>query len=423
MNLLLLGLSHKTAPVAQREKASLGDQAARALLADLLAGPASEAAVLSTCNRTEVYAVGDDAEAVAAAVSATLLDHTSIGADELACARYRHDGAHAAQHLFRVAASLDSMVIGESEIQGQVRDAWERARDVHSAGPFLNELFQRALETGKRVRSETGIGRGAVSVSSAAVDLARASGAIDDARVLVIGAGPVAESAAATMVAVGAGELVVANRTVASAHALAGQIGGRGVGFSDLPSELASADVVISSTGAPHTILGPGELAAATRPGHSKLVIDISVPRDIASEAAGVPGIELHDIDDLQEVVTRNVNGRQARALQGEPIVAEEAERFVTWSGGREAAPVLARLHESSERLRADEMRRFLARHDIATDEIEKIDALTRSLVNKLLMSPTVRARELAEAGDARDELDVIAHLFGLEDEPPGPED
>ena len=364
MQLLVIGLSHKTAPVAQREKASLSDEGARELLADLIGGPVREAVVLSTCNRSEIYLVGDDSIGMDVGAAAALVRHTAITAEELSCARYRHEFGDAARHLFRVASSLDSMVVGESEIQGQVRAAWERAREARSAGPILNELFQRALETGKRVRSETDIGRGAVSVSSAAVDLARTGGAITASRVLVIGAGPVAESAAATLVAGGAGELVVANRTVASANALAGQIGGRGVGFADLPAELAAADVVISSTGAPHPILGPDELAAACGPGRQKLVIDISVPRDVAAEAADVPGVELHDIDDLQEVVDRNLNGRKERAGRGEPIVAEEAERFVRWSGGREAAPVIARLHEVADRIRAEELERFLRRRD-----------------------------------------------------------
>lgn len=415
MHLLVIGLSHKTAPVAQREKASLSDDGTRELLADLIGGPIREAVVLSTCNRCEIYLVGDDPAGMDAGAVDALVRHTAISADEFSCARYRHDFGEAARHLFRVASSLDSMVVGESEIQGQVRDAWERAREARSSGPILNELFQRALETGKRVRRETGIGRGAVSVSSAAVDLARAGGEITAARVLVIGAGPVAESAAATLVAGGAGELVVANRTVASAHALAGQIGGRGVGFADLPAELAAADVVISSTGAPHPILGPDELSAACAPGRQKLVIDISVPRDVAAEAAAVPGIELHDIDDLQGVVDRNLNGRRERAGRGEPIVAEEAERFVRWSGGREAAPVIARLHEAAERIRGEELQRFLRGRDPRTLGHDELESFSRALVSKLLMSPTVEARRAAEAGDARDALDVLARLFALD--------
>ncbi len=420
MDLLVIGLSHKTAPVAQREKASLGDEGARDLLADLIGGPVREAVVLSTCNRCEIYLVGDDPAAMDAGAAAALVRHTAITADELSCARYRHDFGEAARHLFRVASSLDSMVVGESEIQGQVLAAWERARESRSAGPVLNELFQRALETGKRVRHETGIGRGAVSVSSAAVDLARSSSAITASRVLVIGAGPVAESAAATLVDGGAGELVVANRTLASAHALAGQIGGRGVGFSDLPDELAAADVVISSTGAPHPILGPDELAAACTPGRTKLVIDISVPRDVTAEAAAVPGVELHDIDDLQGVVDRNLNGRMERARRSEPIVAEEAERFVRWSGGREAAPVIARLHAAAEQIRDDEFERFLRRNEMTGVDRDALEAFTRSLVSKLLMSPTVEARRAAEAGDASDELAALARLFALDaDAPP----
>ncbi len=262
MTLLVLGLSHKTAPVAQREKAALSEAEARALLRELTAaGTVAEAVALSTCNRTEIYASAPDPSAAEDVLCALLVARTHISEDELACARYMLRDDRVATQLFRVASSLDSMVVGESEIQGQVRQAWELAVEEGASGPVLNRLFRQALEVGKQVRTQTRIGTGSASVSAVAVELAEE--VLDDLpgrQVLLIGAGRMAETTARTLVDHGVREVVVANRTVGTARELAGRVGWRGVGFDRLAQELRGADIVISSTDAPHPILRRHEL-------------------------------------------------------------------------------------------------------------------------------------------------------------------
>jgi len=242
VNLLVLGLSHKTAPVEQREKASLSEKEARALLRDLLAsGAVSEAVALFTCNRTEVYAAAPDALAAEDAVSAAIVEHSRISLDELACARYVLRDERAAAQLFRVASSLDSMVVGESEIQGQVRAAWELGAQESATGPILNQLFRQALEVGKSIRTQTHIGAGSSSVPAVALDLAEdVLSDLPGRRVLVIGAGRMAEATAHALVQHGVHEVVVANRTVSTARELAGRFGGRGVGFDQLAASSAA---------------------------------------------------------------------------------------------------------------------------------------------------------------------------------------
>ena len=282
MTLLVLGLSHKTAPIAQREKAALSEAEARALLRDLTAaGAVAEAVALSTCNRTEIYASAPDPAVAEDVLCALLVAGTHISEDELACARYILRDDRAATQLFRVASSLDSMVVGESEIQGQVRQAWELAVEEGASGPVLNRLFRQALEVGKQVRAQTRIGTGSASVSAVAVELAEE--VLDDLpgrQVLLIGAGRMAETTARALVDHGVREVVVANRTVGTARELAGRVGGRGVGFDRLAQELRGADIVISSTDAPHAILRRHELepVMAGRGARPMVIVDISVP-------------------------------------------------------------------------------------------------------------------------------------------------
>jgi glutamyl-tRNA reductase len=326
--LLVIGLSHRTAPVAQREKARLADSAARSLLGALLGHPAvGECAVLSTCNRTELLAVVADPAWGEAVLSQALVDHSRISRDELAAARYVHDDRAAARHLFRVAAGLDSMVLGESEIQGQVRAARELAR---GAGTLAH-----ALRAGRRVRAQTLVAAGAVSVSSVAVDLARvAIGDLRDRRALLVGAGRAAEAAAPALLGQGLAEVVVANRTPATASRLAARFGGRAAGLDALGDDMAAVDVVISSTDAARTILDTSILARALARGRGRplVIIDIAVPRDVDPRVGELPGVRLYDIDDLRRVAEANLDGRRREAVRAEAIVAAEVRRF---AGGR----------------------------------------------------------------------------------------
>lgn len=420
MHLIVVGLSHRTAPVEQREKAALTDGGARALLRAVVAQPGiTEAVTLSTCNRTEVYVRADDNAAAEEAVCAALVEHTEISRHELDCARYAHRDERVTAHLLRVASSLDAMVVGESEIQGQVRDAFERAQEEDTVGSVLDNLFRKALETGKRVRSETGIGAGAVSVASVAVELARETVAdLSERRALLIGAGEMAESTAAALVASGVGALVVANRTISTARGLADRIGGQGISFDRLPEELVAADIVISSTDAPHPLLGHDDIERAmrARPGRPMVLIDIAVPRDLEAEIASVPGVRLYDIDDLERVVEVNLNGRMREAELAEGIVTEEVRRFTEWRRTLSVAPTIGSLREKAERIRAGELERIAGQWDSLSDaDRDRVEQLTRAIVNKLLHEPTVRLRAAVADGDGVAHLESIRHLFGVE--------
>jgi glutamyl-tRNA reductase len=420
MHLIVVGLSHRTAPVEQREKAVLTDTSARAVVRDLVAHPAIEEAVaLSTCNRTEIYLRGQDSVDAEEAACAAIVEHTRISRDEFNCARYAHREERAAAHLFRVASSLDAMVLGESEIQGQVRAAFDRAREEASVGPVLDALFRKALEAGKRARTETSLGAGAVSVASVAVELATEVVAdVVGSRVLVIGAGDVAVATAQALVQAGVTDVVVANRTLTAAHRLAERIGGDAVDFEQLADELARADIVISSTDAPHLLLGHPEVETAmrARPGRPMVLIDIAVPRDLDAAAADVPGVTLYDIDDLERVVEVNLNGRRVEADRAENIVAEEATRFGQWRRGLAVVPTITSLRDKAEAIRQSELDKTTGQwNGLSEQDRERIDQLTRSIVNRLLHEPTVRLKDAVDDGDVVEHVETVRHLFGLE--------
>ena len=419
MHLVCVGLSHRTAQVEQREKASLSEHGTRALLRALLAERrVTEAVALSTCNRTEVYAVGHDLTATEDALVQAIVRQTTISISELDCARYLHLEERAAGHLFRVAASLDSMVLGESEIQGQVRSAWETAQEEETSGVVLNHVFRQAVEAGKRVRHETRISAGPTSVAAVAVRLAReAFGELPRRKALLIGAGQAGETTAQSLIDSGLSELVVANRTVSTSRAVAEKVGGRGVGFDQIAVELQAADIVISSTDAPHHVLARDDIerVMAGRPTRPLVLIDIAVPRDLDPRIGEVKGAVLYDIDDLDRVVEESVSERVREAERAEAIVAAEARRFAEWRHGLTVAPTISSLRERAEQIRQRELQRADGRWDsLSHADRDRIDALTRAIVNKLLHEPTVRARAAALEGDGLVQLEVLRHLFDL---------
>jgi len=413
-----IGLSHKTARVEQREKAALSDSSGRAALRALGADPPlRECAVLSTCNRTELYAVADAPGRAEEALRRVLLEHSRIDRSRLECALYVHHDSSAARQLFRVASGLDSMVLGESEIQGQVRAALVVASEERTLGPLLERMFRQALEAGRRVRRETQLGAGATSVASVAVELAAGSGELRGRRALLLGAGEVAEATARALLGRGLSEVVVANRTVATARAVAERFGGRGVGFDRLQRELRAADVVISSTDAPHPILPHEQVveAMASRPGRPLVLIDIAVPRDIDEAIGELPNVALYDIDDLERVVEDNLNGRRQEAERAEQLVRSEVVRFQRWWRGNHAEPVVRALWERAEQLRRSELsRRSAGWASLSPADRDRLDALTRSLVRRLLHEPTVALRRSAEGGDGLREIESFRRLFGL---------
>ena len=417
-HLVTVGISHKTAPVEQREKLALTDTNARTLARSLVRHPdIAEAVVLSTCNRTEVYAHALDAGGAEEAICDALVEvGTGMTRSEFDCVRYAHLDDRAVAHLFRVASSLDSMVVGESEIQGQVRQAWERCAEEQSTGVLSDRLFRQALEAGKRVRTETQVAVRPVSVSTVAADLARE--AIPDLggrRGLVLGGGRMAEATARALMERGLGELVVINRTVGTAREIAERLGGMGLGYDCLADELAKADVVVCSTDAPHALISAAqvEVALEDRPARPMVLIDIAVPRDVEPAASGVHGAVLFDIDDLERVVAQHRDAREEHARRAEVIVGEEVERYAAWRSGLAVTPVITSLREMAEAIRQGEIARA-SDAEMGAEEAERIDRVTRAILNKLLHEPTVRAREAAASIDGMRHVESLRHLFGL---------
>jgi glutamyl-tRNA reductase len=332
-HLLVVGLSHRTAPVAIRERAALDAQLERMMLQCLVRDPCvREVVALSTCNRTELYAHVRSPEEGQVALSAALVSWTAIGPGELARSRYVFADEDAVLHLLRVAASLDSMVLGESEIQGQVRQAVTRADAAGTVGPELRDLFRRALITGKRVRRNTGVGRGAVSAPQAAVALAaRHMPDLPQRRALVIGAGRAAEATAQVLVGRGLRDLVVLNRSDGAAERLAQRFGGRSAPLSALERELPDADILICSTDSPSPLVSADDVRRALGPARSEplVVIDIAVPRDVDPAVRNMPGLVLFDVDDLEAVVRGHHDQRRREAMRAELIVRDEADRHL----------------------------------------------------------------------------------------------
>jgi glutamyl-tRNA reductase len=431
--LLALGLSHKTASLALRERLAFTEGRAAAVLADLRGHPAiHEAVAISTCNRTELYlAVGDPVEAESAALG-VLAREGEIRPTELLGRLYSMREADAVRHLFEVAAGLDSMIVGEAEVQGQVKRAYELALVEGATGPLTNRLFRDALAAGKRVRTETGVSRARVSVSSVAVDLARTViGPLESRSALVIGAGENGEGVARALAGMGVRTLFVANRRHDRAIGLAQRFGGAAVRFDDLPGELARADIVVSSTGSPHQIVGREELevVAAERQGRPLILIDIAVPRDIDPAVREVPGMTLLDMDDLQREVARNLSGREAEAARARTLIEEEVERFSAWLGSLEVVPTIAALRERAEAIAELVVRENEGRFESLSDaDRERVGRMARAIVSRLLHEPTRRLKDAPEGPSSYARLQALRELFALEPvrpdlgdaEPPG---
>ena len=405
--LLALGISHKTAPVALRERLAFSDDQGGQFAAEATAtAEVREAVVISTCNRTEVYLVVGDPVRAEADVLGLLARRAGIRPTELAEAIYSPRNCDAARQLYRVTAGLDSMIVGEAEIQGQ-----EAAARAGATGPFSNRLFAAALTTGKRVRSETEIGASRVSVPSVAVDLALSViGDLAQRHVVVLGAGETSELTASALADQGAGTVFVANRHADRALSLAQRFGGSVVGLEGLPEQLLRADIVLCSTASPHPIVGREELELVMREraGRSLLLIDIAVPRDIDPACAELDGVSLYDVDDLQAVP------------RAEDIVEQEIHRFAGWLGQLEALPTVTALREHGnvivDRVLAENAGRW---ESASTRDLARVETIARAVVSRLLHEPTLRLRSLSQArGHAS--LQLVRELFGLrEDSPP----
>ena len=418
--LLALGVSHKTAPLELRERLSLTEGSAVSALRELLAGDGiHEAAAISTCNRTELYlVVSDPVEAESTALS-VLTRQAGTRPTELLGHLYSLRASEAALHLMRVTAGLDSMILGEAEIQGQVKRAYELALVEGTTGPILNRLFRGALAAGGRAREETGISEKGVSVPSVAVELARrALGDLAERRVLMVGAGETAELVARALVARGVHTVFVANRHYDRAIGLAQQFAGTAVRFDDLPDQLAEADIVVSATNSPHHIVERDELSLvmAERPGRPLLLVDLAVPRDIDPECREVPGAGVFDIDDVQKIVERNTSGREAEAKRADLIVEAELDRFERWLASLEVVPTIAALRGRGE----DIVARVLAENESRWESLseadrERVEAMAKAIASRLLHEPTLRVRRAAGEEDAHFLLGALRELFGLD--------
>ncbi len=396
--LLALGISHKTAPVALRERLAFTEGQAVEFAQQIAESPeVHEAVVISTCNRTEIYlvvgGVGGTPVQAESDVLGLLARRASIRPTELAQEIYSPRNCEAARQLYRVTAGLESMILGEAEIQGQVKRAYEAAMTAGTTGPLSNRLFAAALTTGKRVRSETGIGSSRVSVPSVAVDLAQdVLGDLAERRVMLLGAGETSELTAQALAHQGVGTIFVANRHADRALSLAQRFGGSVVGLDKLPEQLLEADIVVSSTSSPHPIVGSEELALvmAQRRGRGGrvplLLIDIAVPRDIDSRCGDIDGVTLYDIDDLQAVVQRNLGARREIVPQAEQIVEEEIHRFARWLGQAETLPTVSALREHGNRIVEQILSENEGRWESASErDLMRVEAVARAVLGRLL--------------------------------------
>ena len=415
MRIVLTGLSHRTAPIEAREALSLTGEALPAAL-ETLARRMGRGVILSTCNRTEVYTLARDLEHGVHATAAFVEAQFGVAIDRVRPYLYAHEQDRAAAHLFRVSSGLDSQIVGEPEILGQVREAFSAATRRRTAGGALAHLFHSAIRTGKRARTETAIGRNALSVSRACVELARRTvGPLACKRALVLGAGEVARLAGTALRDVGVRGITVANRTPANATDLARALGADLAPLDDLAALLAGADVVVTATAAPECLLPAGlvEEAVSRRGGEPLVLLDVAVPRDVAPEAGGLPGVHLFTLDDLRSAAEANRAGREAEIGRAEAIVAEEVERFRAWRESRGVTPTIAALRHRAEEVRAREFAATIGRlHGLSDEDAARIDRMTRALVKKLLHAPTdaLRARnDDSYTQTARD-------LFGLDE-------
>jgi glutamyl-tRNA reductase len=423
MTIIVVGLSHKTAPVAVRERVAFAPTAMERPLRHLIALPTiTEGIIISTCNRVELCAVSRDPEMGILQLKRFLADFHGIPAEELHSHLYEYQGEDAIRHIFRVAASLDSMVIGEPQILGQIKTAYGYATEYKTVGLILNRFFHKAFSVAKRVRTETEIASNAVSISFAAVELARKIfGTLQDKTVMLIGAGEMCELAARHFINNGVKGVLVTNRTFERAEKLAQEFHGRAVSFDDFPYHLQQVDIVLTSTGAPNFILGPKKVEEVIRIRRNKpmFFIDIAVPRDIDPKVNSIANVYLYDVDDLQEVVQANLKERQKEAKKAEGIVDQEIGQFHRWLGGLEVVPTIVSLRNKLEEVRRGELAKtYAALKDLGGRERQAIDALTAAIINKVLHQPITILKKSNDDSAGENYIDAVRVLFDLEPPP-----
>ena len=426
MNLLLVGISHRTAPVELRERVDFQARGiADALRALTDRGSAREAVVVSTCNRAELYVACDEAAAARQDLVRFVSDFNGVAAVELAPHVYDVTDLEVARHLFRVAAGLDSLVMGEPQILGQVKDAHTIATDAHTSGPVLNRLFHTSFAVGKRVRTETGLGSGAVSVSYAAVALARKIfGDLGGRSVAVIGAGEMGKLTALHMKSHAVKHVTIVSRTMTHAARTAAAIGGASAApWEELDAVLGASDIVITATGAAAPILTKAHIEAVMRPRRNRplFIIDIAMPRDVEAAAGEIEQVFLYNIDDLQTTVRENLARRASEVARAETIVNEEVEKFGGWFRSRGAIPTVVALRERFEAIRLAELERLdFKLSSLPPEARARVDEITHLIVEKLLLTPTEQLKALGNSETVGAYAEALTRLFALADQPPG---
>jgi glutamyl-tRNA reductase len=419
MHLLLLGISHRTAPIALRERLDFASRG----LADALSGleqvpDVSEAVILATCNRAEVYAATDNLPAAGRALRDFFSAFHQVGEDEIAPHFYERTDEGVARHLFRVSAGLESMVVGEPQVLGQVKSAFHLAADRRSAGPLLNRLFHHSFAVGKRVRADTGLGEGAVSVSYAAVSLARKIfGDLRGRSVLVIGAGEMGKLTARHLQAQGISSVRLTSRTLAHVAAAAAHLGAAPIPWDERHAALADADIVVTATGAAQAIVTSADIAAAVRLPRDRplFIIDIAVPRDVEPAVGEIEQVFLYNVDDLQAIVRENLTRRHGEIERAGSMVDEEVARFMAWMHSRGVVPTIVALRRRFEDVRRAELRRLDGKlSGLSPDARARVDEITRLLVEKLVLMPTEQLKSLTDAEKVIAYSDALGRLFNL---------
>src|SRR5271163_1554079 len=418
MRYQLIGVNHRSAPLEVRERLAIPESRLADACRDLAAHPGiEEGMIISTCNRVEVVTHTSNGSAD---LRGFLHEHFHLKAEELDAHLYEFREKDAVRHIFRVASSLDSMVVGEAQILGQVKEAYATARAVGAARTQLDQLFTRAFAVAKRVRNETEVGSSSVSIASVAVELAKKIfGTLLGKSVFVVGAGKMSELAARHLMAHGCASIFVSNRTYDRAISLARKFNGQAIKFEDLYGSCDRADIVITSTGAPHAIFRRehGEQFLARRKNRPMFFIDIAVPRDVSPEMAKLDGIFAYDIDDLQQAVGSHVADRRKEAELAEAIIAGEVERFEARLHTFDVVPTIVSLQDHLETIRQAEIARVRARMGTLTPEQEMaVEALTRGIINKVMHTPITTLKTAAKEAEATTVIDVVRRLFNLEE-------
>jgi glutamyl-tRNA reductase len=425
VDILLIGVNHTTAPLGLRERLAISDTDLAVALNHFAPsngrGPRllSEGVILSTCNRLEIYAVANDSHQGLVELTQFLSQDRQVPVEAFSETLYVKSNEDAVAHLFRVACGLDSMVVGEPQILGQVNDAHRAALERNATGTVLNMLFRHAIQVGKRARTDTAIAQCATSVPAAAAALAEQEmDRLDGRKVLVVGASEMGRIAARALMARGASDLVVANRSFDRAVKLAREFNGEAMRLDHLAEALFQADILVTATAAPHVILTSESVRTAMegRPERPMLIIDIAVPRDAEPAIANIPGVRLFDIDDLQDVVNANLLARQSEIPSVEGIADQEAAAFMAWFNALDVVPTVVDIRQRAEAIKTEELEKALRRlGDVGDRERQIVCTLAHRLVNKLMHEPTVRLKQQAAQGDCDLYTDVVRELFGLE--------